>query len=158
MKLELRLPYDTDIEKVRKIIKKVGQEMLKDEEMGPSFILPLKSQGVMRMEESALIVRMKFTSRPGEQWIIRREAYRRVRDALANAGIFFAHREVRVVLPGDVGHRNENSETVDATSKTIEGDNNGLQKAAAAALTSMLAAESMKDRSDDDGSGGGDDR
>jgi hypothetical protein len=28
--------------------------------MGPSFILPLKSQGVMRVEESALIVRMKL--------------------------------------------------------------------------------------------------
>ncbi|WP_426414794.1 mechanosensitive ion channel family protein [Aestuariirhabdus sp. LZHN29] len=99
MKLELRLPYDTDIEKVRKIIKRVGQAMLEDEEMGPSFILPLKSQGVMRVEESALIVRMKFTSKPGEQWIIRREAFRRVRDALQAEGITFAHREVRVSLP-----------------------------------------------------------
>lgn len=101
MKLELRLSYDTDIEQVRKIIKKVGQSMLEDEELGPSFILPLKSQGVMRVEESALIVRMKFTAKPGEQWVIRREAYRRVRDALAAAGIFFAHREVRVRLPDD---------------------------------------------------------
>lgn len=101
MKLELRLSYDTDIEQVRKIIKKVGQEMLQDEEMGPSFILPLKSQGVMRVEESALIVRMKFTTKPGEQWVIRREAYRQVRDALAEGGIFFAHREVRVRLPDD---------------------------------------------------------
>jgi Small-conductance mechanosensitive channel len=82
MKLELRFPYDTDIEAVRKIIKKVGLLMLEDEEMGPSFILPLKSQGVMRVEESALIVRMKFTSKPGEQWVIRREAYRRVKEAL----------------------------------------------------------------------------
>ena len=31
--------------------------------------------------------------------MIRREAYRRVRDALADAGIHFAHREVRVRLP-----------------------------------------------------------
>jgi len=101
MKLELRLSYDTDIEQVRKIIKRVGQEMIEDSEMGPSFILPLKSQGVMRVEESALIVRMKFTTKPGEQWVIRREAYRKVRDALADAGIFFAHREVRVRLPDD---------------------------------------------------------
>jgi small-conductance mechanosensitive channel len=60
MKLELRLPYDAEIEKVRKIIKKVGQQILEHPEMGPSFILPLKSQGVMRVEESALIVRMKL--------------------------------------------------------------------------------------------------
>jgi small-conductance mechanosensitive channel len=105
MKLELRLPYDTDIEQVRKIIKKVGQSMLEDPELGPGFILPLKSQGVMRVEESALIVRMKFTTKPGEQWVIRREAYRRVRDALADAGIYFAHREVRVRLPDDQAGR-----------------------------------------------------
>jgi small-conductance mechanosensitive channel len=60
MKLELRLPYDAEIEKVRKIIKKVGQQILEHPEMGPSVILPLKSQGVMRVEESALIVRMKL--------------------------------------------------------------------------------------------------
>ncbi|GGO81077.1 mechanosensitive ion channel protein MscS [Marinobacterium nitratireducens] len=104
MKLEFRLPYDTDIEKVRKIIKKVGQEMLNDPEMGPNFLLPLKSQGVMRVEESALIFRMKFTCKPGEQWVIRREAYRRVKDALAEQGINFAHRAVHVLLPDTLAH------------------------------------------------------
>jgi len=119
MKLELRLSYDTDIEQVRKIIKKVGQSMLEDPEMGPSFILPLKSQGVMRVEESALIVRMKFTTKPGEQWVIRREAYRRVRDALAEAGIYFAHREVRVRLPDDqLGAQTD--ENKDAIRETLE--------------------------------------
>lgn len=57
----------------------------------------------MRIEESALIVRMKFTTKPGEQWVIRCEAYSRIRYALAEAGIFFAHREVRVRLPEEQG-------------------------------------------------------
>ena len=118
MKLELRLSYDTDIEQVRKIIKKVGQSMMEDPELGPSFILPLKSQGVMRVEESALIVRMKFTTKPGEQWVIRREAYRRVRDALADAGIYFAHREVRVRLPDDLS-MNELPDKNDAIKETL---------------------------------------
>ncbi len=99
MKLEFRLPYDTDIEQVRKIIKKVGQGMLDDPEIGPQLLLPLKSQGVMRVEESALIFRMKFTCKPGEQWVIRREAYRQVKDALEANGIRFAHRSVHVLLP-----------------------------------------------------------
>ncbi len=145
MKLELRLPYDADIEQIRKIIKQVGQDMLEDEELGPSFILPLKSQGVMRVEESALIVRMKFTTKPGEQWVIRREAYRKVRDALAEAGIFFAHREVRVRLPDD------------QPTKELTGNksaaNETLAKAAAAAAGSIIAEEAEKkgkiDHSDD---------
>lgn len=102
MKLEFRLPYDTDIEQVRKIIKKVGQEMLNDAEIGPQVLLPLKSQGVMRVEESALIFRMKFTCKPGEQWVIRREAYRQVKDALEANGIHFAHRSVHVLMPDNL--------------------------------------------------------
>ena len=165
MKLELRLPYHTDIEKVRKIIKKVGQSMLEDEQIGQSFILPLKSQGVMRMEESALILRMKFTAKPGEQWVIRREAYRRVRDALSEANIHFAHREVRVLLPEDVASTdNTQNDQNGAQSQTPPapvqpapagggaeqgvvndvGQNKTLRKAATAAVTSMLASEAAR--------------
>ena len=97
MKLEIRLPYDTDPERVRKIIKKLGQRMLENEEYGSSFILPLKSQGVIRVEESALIFRVKFTSKPGEQWIIRRETYRLVKESLEKEGIFFAHRAIHIL-------------------------------------------------------------
>ncbi|WP_163834203.1 mechanosensitive ion channel family protein [Spartinivicinus ruber] len=138
MKLELRLPYDTDIEKVRKIIKKVGLKMMEDEEMGPNMILPLKSQGVLRVEESALIVRMKFTCKPGEQWVIRREAYRQVKEALEANGIHFAHREVKVALPKHL------EEKLVANN----GDDNkaaiSLQKAAAAATSSVIASDELK--------------
>jgi small-conductance mechanosensitive channel len=133
MKLELRMPYETDIEKVRKIIKRVGQEMLQDPEFGQHFLQPLKSQGVLRVEESALIIRMKFTAVPGEQWVIRREAYRRVRDALAEAGIFLAHREVLVRLPEDRAAGRENAE------------------AAGAALATSLAADQASRRVDPGG-------
>ncbi|MGB0865702.1 MAG: mechanosensitive ion channel family protein [Granulosicoccaceae bacterium] len=134
MKLELRLPYETDIEKVRKIIKKTGQKMLENEEWGQNFILPLKSQGVMRVDDSALIVRMKFTSKPGEQWVLRREAYRLVRDALEEQGIYFARREVRVLLP----------ETPALEGAMESSDNSAkptLAQAAGAAAMSVLAAE-----------------
>ena len=163
MKLELRLPYDTDIEKVRKIIKKVGQTMLEDPIMGPSFILPLKSQGVMRVEESALIFRMKFTTKPGEQWVVRREAYRNVRDALADAGIHFAHREVRVNLPEldhhPVGPSNSGkteSTTVGQQPQTAPALSNEelkqrVTQAATAAATGIIASEALKKgRLDDD--------
>ncbi|GJL80514.1 MAG: hypothetical protein DHS20C01_01480 [marine bacterium B5-7] len=99
MKLPFRLPYDTDIENVRKIIKKIGQDMMADPELGPGFLSPLKSQGVLQMEDSAMVLRMKFTAKPGEQWVIRREAYRRVRDALREEGIEFAHRQITVHIP-----------------------------------------------------------
>lgn len=99
MKLSFRVPFDTDIEVVRKTIKKVGQGLLQDEELGPDFIAPLKSQGVKTAEDDALVIRMKFTAKPGKQWMIKREAYRLVKEALADKGIYFASRQVTVHVP-----------------------------------------------------------
>ncbi len=99
MKLKFRVPFDTDIEVVRKTIKKVGQELLLDEELGADFIAPLKSQGVQTAEDDALVIRMKFTCKPGKQWMIKRSAYRLVQEALAEKGIQFASRQVTVHVP-----------------------------------------------------------
>ena len=102
-KLEFRLTYDTDITKVRKIIKRIGQELAADPEMGPHILQPLKSQGVTAMEDSAMRVRAKFIAKPGEQFVIRREAYQRIKQAFDEAGIRFAHRQVTVFVPPGPG-------------------------------------------------------
>lgn len=99
MKLKFRVPFDTDIELVRKTIKKVGIALLDHDELGGDFIAPLKSQGVQTAEDDALVIRMKFTCLPGKQWMIKREAYRLVQEALAQKGINFASRQVTVHIP-----------------------------------------------------------
>jgi len=99
MKLELRLPFETDTEKVRKLIKKIGVEMMEHPDYGKNFIQPLKSQGVNRLDDSALIVRTKFMCRPGEQFVIRREAFRRIQEVFAENGIKFAPKRVIVDAP-----------------------------------------------------------
>ena len=101
MKLELRVTYDTDVEKVRKLIKKLGQELAEDPELGPQFIQPLKSQGVKSMEDSAMILRVKFMTHPGGQFVLRKVVYARLREMFAREGIKFAHREVTVRVAGD---------------------------------------------------------
>jgi small-conductance mechanosensitive channel len=101
MKLEFRVPYETDVERLRKLIKKLGQELLNDEELGPMFIEPLKSQGVNRMEHTAMVIRMKFTAVPGEQWVLRREVYRHVQELLQREGITFAKPVVSVQIDDD---------------------------------------------------------
>ena len=96
MKFEIRIPYETDVEMVRKLIKKVGAEMLEDEELKPMLIDQMKSQGVNRMDDSALIVRCKFTSHPGHQFYLRRIAYAKIQKAFEDNGIHFAPRRVIV--------------------------------------------------------------
>ena len=99
MKLKFRLTYETDVERVRKLIKKLGQELLEDEEVGPKFLQPLKSQGVYSMEDdSAMIVRVKFMTRPGDQFVVRKTVFSRIRELFEKEGIEFAHRMVSVRL------------------------------------------------------------
>lgn len=98
MKLPLRVTYDTDVEHVRKLIKKLGISLLDDPVIGATFIQPLKSQGVIEMQDSAMIIRVKFMTKPGDQWLVRKKVYEEIRALFAREGITFAHREVTVRL------------------------------------------------------------
>ncbi|MBU2981396.1 mechanosensitive ion channel [Lentibacter algarum] len=98
MKLPLRVTYDTDVERVRKLVKNLGIELLDDPEIGDQFIQPLKSQGVIEMQDSAMIIRVKFMTKPGDQWIIRKRVYQDIRELFEREGIKFAHKEVTVRL------------------------------------------------------------
>ncbi len=99
MKLKFRLTYETDVERVRKLIKKLGQELLEDAEIGAKFLQPLKSQGVYSMEDdSAMIVRVKFMTKPGDQFVVRKTVYSKIRELFEREGIEFAHRMVSVRL------------------------------------------------------------
>lgn len=99
VKFNLQFPYDTDVDQVRKVIKRVGITMLEDPEFGKNFIKQVKSQGIREVADSVLTIRVKFTAHPGTHFLIRREAYRRITEALAAKGIFYAHRKVIVEVP-----------------------------------------------------------
>lgn len=86
-RLEFRLPLGTDLERVRKLVKSIGKDLAADPEMGPDLIQPPKSQGVRRIDGNALVVGVKFITKPGRQFVIRREAYHRILQAFLENGI-----------------------------------------------------------------------
>lgn len=45
-----------------------------------------------------MIIRVKFMTKPGDQWVIRKRVFQEIRDLFAREGIKFAHREVTVRL------------------------------------------------------------
>ncbi|SFT84332.1 mechanosensitive ion channel family protein [Sedimentitalea nanhaiensis] len=100
MKLKFTVPFDVDPEKVRKIFKRIGQDLWADERFKGDFLEPFKSQGVSGIDDVGITIRGKFMARPGTQFMIRKEIYNRVQDAFAENGIEFARREVRVAIPG----------------------------------------------------------
>lgn len=102
MRLEFNMPFDTDVELVKRVVKQVGKELAKDPTHGPSLLVPPKSQGIRRIEEFNMVVGVKFMTRPGEQWLVRRDAYTRLLQAFEDNGIRLARREVRIAAPPGV--------------------------------------------------------
>ncbi|MBC06759.1 mechanosensitive ion channel family protein [Thalassospira sp.] len=101
VKLEFRVPFETDVNKIKKLVKKLAAELLEDPLIGDSFIEPLKSQGVRRMEEFNMVIGLKYTSKPGEQFTIRKTVYQRVLAMFKENGIQMASRNVKVDVPPD---------------------------------------------------------
>ena len=96
-KFNLPLPVDVDSEKIRKMIKKVGEEMAADPEVGPSMIEPLKGK-LYRIDPGVKIFRCKFRTAPGNQFDVRAQAYKRIEAALAKMGVGFADGKQTVLL------------------------------------------------------------
>ncbi|WP_299280534.1 mechanosensitive ion channel family protein [uncultured Tateyamaria sp.] len=112
MKLRFTVPFGTDPEKVRKLFKKIGQEMMALDQFKDDFLQPFKSQGVFEFDDVGIVIRGKFMAKPGTQFVLRKEIYNRVNKAFEENGLEFARREVRVALPGlEDGHKLTEDET-----------------------------------------------
>ena len=122
MKLPLRLTFDTDPQQVKKLVKRIGAELIEDEVFGDGLLEPPKSQGVIQMEDSAMILRVKFKAIPGKQFTIRRELLHRIRAAFEVEGIRFANREVTVRVNEDATHAEKMDAAGAAALRASEGE------------------------------------
>ena len=81
---------------MKKIVKQVSKEIAADPELAPDIIEPLKSQGVDEFGDFAIQIRMKIMTKPGEQFVIRRAIYAKIKKAFDANGIKFAFPTVQV--------------------------------------------------------------
>ena len=95
-KLTLRLAYDADLDKAKKLIKQIGKDLASNEEFAPQILEPLKMQGVEEFGDYAVTVRMKMMRGGGGGGGIRRRAYAMIKQAFAENGIRFAQPTVQV--------------------------------------------------------------
>ncbi|MEL6965522.1 MAG: mechanosensitive ion channel family protein, partial [Pseudomonadota bacterium] len=100
MKLKFTVPFDTDVNRIKKIFKKIGAEMMAVPEFAADMMQPFKSQGVLEVDDVGIVVRGKFMAKPGKQFTLRKEIYQRVKTAFDENDIQFARKEVRVSVPG----------------------------------------------------------
>ena len=134
MKLMFTVPFDTDPNKVKKIFKKIGAEMIADPLYKDDFLEPFKSQGVFQFDDVGIVMRGKFMAKPGTQFTIRKEIYNRVRKEFDANGIEFARREVRVALPG-----------LDDADTLTEADKTAIAAAAGSAVQQQVEAKQAEE-------------
>ncbi|NLI80311.1 MAG: mechanosensitive ion channel family protein [Deltaproteobacteria bacterium] len=132
-KLDIRVRFDSDPDTIRKIIKKINKEIRKEEEFASVLLSDIKSAGVRAMDDSAMIMRVKFKCIPGEQFVLRREVYQRIQKAFKEKGIEFAHRNVTVYLPPQPSSG--------GTPTTPGGESVPLEAAGAAAAAALAQEE-----------------
>jgi small-conductance mechanosensitive channel len=100
MKFKVRVPFDTDLNMVHKLLKQTGQQMLEIEAIRDDFLQPFKSQGAINVDDHGFIVSTKFMSKRGRQWTIRRYAFQALQEAFEENGIPWARPEIKVRIDG----------------------------------------------------------
>jgi small-conductance mechanosensitive channel len=100
-KIAIGVTYDSDLTLAKKLIKQVGLDLAKDPELGPLILEPLKMQGVDELGDYSVTIRAKMMTLPGEQFVIRRQAYAMIKKAFDENGIKFAFPTVQVAGEGE---------------------------------------------------------
>jgi moderate conductance mechanosensitive channel len=96
-KINIPLPLSVESEKIRKMIKGIGEDLALDPELGPLIRDPLKGK-LYRVDPGIKIFRCKFMTAPGCQFDVRTAALRRIEAALVEAGISFAGAGPQTIL------------------------------------------------------------
>jgi len=92
MKLEFRVPFDTDVALAGRLIAAIGAGLIADPVFGQHIIEPLTSSGIIRTEEFSMVLGVHCMTKPNAgRFDVRREAYHRIRDAFAASGIRAVH-------------------------------------------------------------------
>jgi small conductance mechanosensitive channel len=79
--MDIRVAYDENIAKVMQIMHEVGASILQDAQLRDKVLDTLEIAGVDNLAESAVIIRCRMKVRPLEQWTIKREYLKRIKNA-----------------------------------------------------------------------------
>jgi moderate conductance mechanosensitive channel len=90
VKFNLAFALNTDVELLRKTVKKIGLDMMNEPQWQKELLQPLKMQGLVDIKDASLIIRFKFTAKPKNPSMIQRLAIRRMYENLPKIGIEFA--------------------------------------------------------------------
>ncbi len=85
--LDIGVAYKESVDDVMHILKEIGDELAADSKFASMITAPLEVLGVQDFADSAVIIRVMFTTQPVKQWTVGREFRRRVKNTFDAKGI-----------------------------------------------------------------------
>ncbi len=89
---KLHVGYKEDTNRVIEVIKRVGEDMKKDEAIGANILGDMEIHGVNELTDSSVVIRGRFRTTPMNQWATGREFLARIKRTFDEEGI-------RIALP-----------------------------------------------------------
>ena len=85
--LDIGVAYKENVDEVMRVLKEIGDELAADAEFASMITAPLEVLGVQDFADSAVVIRVMFTTQPVKQWTVGREFRRRVKNTFDAKGI-----------------------------------------------------------------------
>ncbi|MBN1767445.1 MAG: mechanosensitive ion channel family protein [Prolixibacteraceae bacterium] len=85
--LDIGVAYKEKPEYVMSVMAEVGNELQNDVDFKDRFLEPMEIFGVDSLGDSAVVVRARIKTKPGEQWNVGREYRKRIKNAFDAKGI-----------------------------------------------------------------------
>jgi moderate conductance mechanosensitive channel len=94
--LDVRVSYEEDPDRVIQVLKRVGEELRKDPQYGSAMLQSIEVDGVVRLDDSAVVIRVRQRTRPLQHGRVGNEFNRRLKKAFEDEDIQWAQRTVKV--------------------------------------------------------------
>ena len=93
---DVGVAYKENTDKVKEVMKQVGDELMNDPEFKDAILEPLEIFGVDKFGDSAVVIKARFKTKPIKQWSVGREYNGRLKKAFDHEGIEipFPHRTI----------------------------------------------------------------
>lgn len=97
--IDVGVAYGEDIDRVIAVMRATGSAMREDPVFAARILDELEVAGVDQWADSALVIRCRFRVAPLEQWSVRREYLRRLKEAFDREGIEIPYPHLKIILP-----------------------------------------------------------
>ncbi len=84
---EVGVAYREDTDEVTQVLSDIGTDLAGDPAFGASIVEPLEILGVDKFADSAVIIKARIQTKPGDQWKVGREFNRRMKKKFDEMGI-----------------------------------------------------------------------